>query len=326
VNDPSDRQHRVLIGTVGTTTSWGLLVSLREAFDGTYVVGTDTEPAYLVAASSLCDRFEVAPAIEEESFAATLLALIDNATIDTYFPIHDAEIVVAARLRDEGRLNDVICPVPPTWAAQLCRDKLAAAKWLTEEGFPTPRTCTVDAVPDVDSGWIVKPRYGVGSVGVEAVRSADALDRWQSCADRDAFVAQELMLGPEVTLDCFLGTDGRARAVCRERIEIKTGVSTKARVFEDSELEQLAIRIGKRLGLRGAYCLQVMRDDVGGENWYVTDINPRPGAGTRLSVAAGVNVHAAMMADLWGFDSEPYLARLGRERWVVRHYEEIVLA
>jgi hypothetical protein len=45
---------------------------------------------------------------------------------------------------------------------------------------------------------------------------------------------------------------------------------------------------------------------------------------TRRTVAAGVNVLAAMFADYIGDTVEPYLGRLDGERFAVRHYVELV--
>lgn len=109
--------------------------------------------------------------------------------------------------------------------------------------------------------------------------------------------------------------------MCRERLEVKAGVSVKARVFDDPELSALAQKLGEELGLTGTFCFQVMRaPDAGG--WAITDVNPRPGAGTRMTVAAGVDVLAAMMADAWGEDPGVFLGPLAGERFVTRQYTE----
>ena len=78
---------------------------------------------------------------------------------------------------------------------------------------------------------------------------------------------------------------GPVQAVCRERLEVKAGVCTKARVFTDPQIGDLAERLGAGLGLEGAFCFQVMRDAARG--WVVTDVNARHGAGSRMSAAVG---------------------------------------
>lgn len=316
--------HRVLIGTAGTGTSWGILVSLRESFPDTYIVATDMAPAHLVAASAEADRFQRVPAVDDEMFVEFLLELLREADIDTYVPTHDTEVTLAAILREKHRLNGVTCPAPPSWASALCWDKLALATWLTERGFPTPPTVSAAQLKDIGSGWFVKPRHGVGSVGAERLMSGGALELWRRDREAALWVAQPLLAGPEVTIDAFIAADGRGAAVCRERVEVKSGVCTKARVFHHSQLEALALEVGRNLQFRGAFCVQTMKAGEG--DWQLTDVNPRPGAGTRIAAAVGFNTHAAMFADLWGEDARPHLRRLETDRWVVRQYKEVVLA
>jgi carbamoyl-phosphate synthase large subunit len=322
---PLDRPRVLWIGAAGTATAFGLLRSARDAWgQAVRVVAADTNPRRLVAAAALADEFEQVPPVAAESFADHLVDTLARHGTDTYAPILDAEIVVAARLREEGRLPaGLVTLAPSAEVAGLCLDKLEMAQWLEREGLPSPPTA-----PAADARWdpagvVVKPRTGFGSTGVAVVDHEDDLTRALERAGGDAIV-QRRCEGPEVTVDAFRGGDGRSRAVCRERVEVKAGVSTKARVFDDPEIEQLARALAEGLDLRGASCFQLMRAPGGGR-WEVTDVNPRPGAGTRLSAALGVDVLAATLADAWGLDPSPFLPPLAGEGWVVRAYRELVV-
>ena len=318
---------RVLLGTAGTGTTWGIAASLRECWgDKVRLIVTDLLPGHMVATSALADQFVQMPAVgDNDQFQSALLSVMEAESVDTYVPTYDPEIVAAARLRDGGLLSGVRVLSPPLWTARTCLDKLAAACWLERSGFPAPIS-----VPFAEDAWsgsavIVKPRRGVGSVGVTRVDTRDAWIGWCGRDDLDGWLAQELIAGPEITLDCFRSAQGGdSRVVCRERVEVKSGVCTKARIFDDPELASLAVEIGAGLELNGVYCLQAMRSPNRG--WLVTDINPRPGAGTRLSAAVGVHFQAAWLADAWGLPTTDLLPPLERERWVVRQYQEIVLA
>ena len=56
----------------------------------------------------------------------------------------------------------------------------------------------------------------------------------------------------------------------------------------------------------------------------VTDVNPRPGAGTAMSAAVGFDPGSAMIKDLMGLDFEDHLRVPKREKFVVRTYQEHV--
>lgn len=315
--------RRVLIGTAGTGTSFGVLSSLKEAFPNSYVLATDVAASHVIAASAIADDFAQVPALLDPAFADTLLGLIVDHAIDSYVPTHDLEVIVAGELREADRLGEVACAAPPSWSAKLCWDKLALASWLETQGLPTPRTRNAADIENLEGGWIVKPRRGVGSVDVRRITTEEELQLHRNAHTESEAIAQPLLSGPEITVDAFLAQDGSGGALCRERIEVKSGVCTKARIFHDLAVEDIALAAGRALAFRGAFCVQLMADSRGA--WLLTDVNPRPGAGTRLSVAVGFNVHAAMFADLWGEDPGPYLEAVEGERWAVRQYREIVL-
>lgn len=318
-------RHTVWLGAAGTGTSFGILRSLREQFGASVtVVAADIFPAHLIAASQAADIFEQVPLGTDPAFVPELLSQLARHRVDTYVPILDDEILLAAKLAQQGLLDGIQLIAPSVRAAQICFDKEQTARWLVEHGLPTPQTELLRSMPWHSEGVIVKPRCGRGSIGVHTVEHEAELDAMRLHAGDD-MLAQTRCRTPEVTIDAFQSRNGYGfRAVCRERLEVKAGVCTKARVFEDAELTVMSRRVAEGLGLFGTFCMQVMRgwDDHG---WVITDINPRPGAGTRLTVAAGVDLLAAGFADAWGADPRCFIPTLTAEHFVVRQYAEYVL-
>jgi carbamoyl-phosphate synthase large subunit len=311
----------VWVGAAGSATGWGVVQSVRERWPDATIVAADSNPRHRVAAAADADAFAQVPVATDAAFGPALATALAEHRIDVYVPIHDLELIAAARLREAGALPaGVACTAPSLAAAELCWDKLAVADALEAAGLPAARTA-----PGADA-WIgpcvAKPRRGVGSRGVRvlddgALRTDDERG--------DGYVVQERCDGPEVTVDAFRSRDGRvAAALCRERVATRGGVATTGRLFADAELEALAERLADAVGLRGAFCFQVMRPAGQARGWRITDVNPRVGGATRMSVAVGFDVHAAMLADAWGEDPAPYLARPDGERWVTRGYVERV--
>lgn len=308
--------RRIWVGAAGSATGWGVVQSIRERWPDAVVVAADTNPAHLVAAAADADAFVQVPPADDPAFVGALRDGLAAHRADTYVPIHDIEILAAARAREAGALGDVRCTAPSAAAAALCWDKLRTARALEAAGVPTPETRPGDAA--WDGPCVVKPRSGVGSRGVRLTDGAARTPEERT----DAFVVQARCAAPEVTVDALHGRDGVA-AVCRERLEVRAGIATKARVFADAALTDLAREVARATGLTGAFCFQVMRDPRTGA-WRVTDVNPRVGGATRMSVAVGVDVHCAMLAEAWGEDPRPYLVMPDGERWVTRGYVERV--
>jgi carbamoylphosphate synthase large subunit len=318
-----DRRRRVWLGAAGTTTAFGILKSIREVWgDKVTVVAADTNPAHLVAASALSDAFEQVPPAADPCFRSYLVNALKRHGIDTVVPILDEEIVLVASLREDGTLLDgtFVTLAPSSATAKVCLDKLATYHWLVSNGFPTPKTCLPKEAAWRPDGWLMKPRTGHGSIGVVDVRSENVFR--QVSADGSEMIVQERCQPPECTLDAFISRrDSYSRVLCRERLEVKAGVCSKARIFEDPSLASLATRVGRGLNLLGTFCVQVMRSPSSDE-WLITDVNPRPGGGTRMCAAVGVDFLAATLADAWGLDVGPLLSKLVGERFVTRQYEE----
>jgi carbamoylphosphate synthase large subunit len=309
----------VWIGAAGTATAYGLIRAVTRAWpQGVRVIAADTNPPQLVAASSLAAESVVVPPVAHPDFDERLIGGLSRTHADTYVPLLDAEILRAAELRDAGLIPESVRYVkaPSAESSRLCLDKLEMDRFLTAHQLPVPETWGHDDYPRDGRPLIVKPRQGLGSVGV---RRLDAAER----VAPDELV-QEVCDPPEVTVDAFRARRGALRmSVCRERLQVKAGVATKARVFQDAELAELAHRLGDRLDLGGTYCFQTMRDGNGA--WAITDVNARPGGATAMSVAVGADVLAADLADLWGEDPLPFLRPPERPRIVVRAYTELVM-
>lgn len=298
----------VLVSAAGTATAYGILRSLRERWgDRLRLVAADINPPHLVAAAAVADATHTVPLAADPEFTAAITGLLRAEGATVWWPVVDLEIVVAAGLRDA--LPGVRLLAPPRATAELCLDKLALARRLDALGLPTPPTWPAEEARWQPGGLVLKPRRGFGSRGVVFA------EREQDLVRAGDLVAQPRLTGPEVTIDALRTRDGATRAVARERLEVKAGVSTKARVYEDEVLSDLAARLADGLELTGPFCFQVIAGAI-------TDVNPRPGGGTRMTVAAGVDLHSAALADALG---EPFaLPRLERERFVVRHWEEVV--
>jgi biotin carboxylase len=276
----------------------------------------------LVAAAFFSERFISMPLAANRNYRELILELLRKHRVSLWIPILDEEIVQAAEIQEskDGRICRI--QAPPVVVAKLCFDKLEMAGWLKSKGIPTPETSLLESVSWRKRGWFVKPRRGRGSNGARLLSDKAAFDAVRR-SDGD-LIAQAVCRGPEVTMDVFISQDGRvSRALCRERIETKAGVCTKARVFRDPELEGMARRLGAGLNFRGAFCFQVLRSSSG-RKWMVTDVNPRPGAGTAMCAAVGFDPGSAMIKDLMGLDFEDHLRLPKREKFVVRTYQEHV--
>ncbi len=281
----------------------------------------DINPRHLVTCSLLSDHFEQVSLSSSPEFPVTLLGILQRFDVDTYLPLFPDEIAIAARLRAEGRIPTAVSVMaPPAAASSACADKWKLGQLLTRHGVRVPRTAPAsDLFPAGE--YFLKPADGIGSRGARRATAADipALIAQQP----SGWIVQEICAPPEVTVDTFHDPkSGFVHVVCRERVEVKSGVSTKSRLFADEELTGIARTIARVLELEGSFCFQVMRNPDG---WVVTDVNPRPGGATAMCALTGNDFFAASFAHFWGEDARRFFRPLDRDHFVTRQYAEFLM-
>jgi carbamoyl-phosphate synthase large subunit len=187
-------------------------------------------------------------------------------------------------------------------AIEICRDKLQTYRFLTTRGIDTPRTWTpeeIRAQRPLKFPYFLKPRYGSASESVHKIEDAADLEYFLA-KGRDPIV-QEFVAGREYTLDAYVGLTGQVRCVVpRLRWQVRGGEVSKGVVVKDAGLMAAGKRVVEALGpsVRGLVTLQCIVGDDGRIRFI--EINPRFGGGAPLSIAAGADFPAWLLAELTG--------------------------
>jgi predicted ATP-grasp superfamily ATP-dependent carboligase len=194
-------------------------------------------------------------------------------------------------------------------------------RWLKTKGLPSPQTAfaTPEALEKMQRPAILKPREGTGGVGVQSIHDPAALKD----LDPSQWLLQETLQAYAVAVNMFFSRSAAVfRCVCREALEMRGGVPTKARIFDDRALASLSERLARSLPLFGTSVFEVMRDAA--DRWRIIDVNPRAGVSTRMCAAVGLDFAAANLADYWGEPTEPMFRPLDGEHYIMRQYANYV--
>lgn len=317
----NEQKHRsVLIGSSGTGNAFSSILALRRNWGNSVrIIAIDTNPRHLVTSSLLADNFYQVPENCKPEFRDAVTEIYLKENFNTYIPFIDEEILVAALLYEEGLFKeDLNIQVRRSAIADLCNDKYKTYLWLSEMGISTPQCLDNDFRPARDKDYIIKPRKGFGT---HVIRLSDVKENITSY-NSEKYLLQYECEKPEITIDvCYDRKRNYFNYVCRERIEIKSGVCTKARLFYDNKLERIAFTLADKLDL-SSFCFQVMKLNGG---WAVTDINPRLGAGTAMSFPAGMDFFSAMFSILWDEDPSVFFRTLQKDTYVTRQYSDFIM-
>lgn len=310
--------RNVLITGAGTANAVVVARALRRAFGSRVrLMMADTDPKR--AGCFLGDEYVWLPPALDASFSQVAEDLCGRHRIDLVIPTIDDEFeawsILRATLLDQG--TRVVISGPE--AIATCRWKDRTIQFLRDLRIPCPMTWRSSEVADpaqLPYPVFVKPRCGRGSRQAQVVRNQD---EYAAAVRGLDMIVQPHLEGKELTIDTLCDFDGKfLGAVARERVEIKAGQAYRSVTIHAPELLGHAETIASELKLVGPANMQCMLTDSGPQFF---EVNPRFGAGTALSIEAGLDGPAILMELLDGH--RPPRPRPRANVWMLRHWEEV---
>lgn len=310
-----EKKIRLLILACGANASCHIARTLKESFPGEfYIVGADINPSWLVSAIGYLDEFHTCRPFTAPDYYEEILSLCRERRIDYLLPLFDADQLMF--FKGNPDLQGVESLGIPKCLLGIYSSKEHTNNFLESKGFVVPKryaTCEVDRGKD----YFIKPKDGFGGKGTRRASGVE-IAKMQD----DDILIEEICTGPEVTLECF-NYHGELYAVARERLEAKSGVCTKARVFQNAQLTEVASRLAREVELPFIFNLQFMKNSSG--CLAITDVNLRAAGGMGLSYAAGWDEVTALGKIMLGRKGVCDTVSLQiPEQYVVRSYTDIV--
>jgi carbamoyl-phosphate synthase large subunit len=313
----SGSHPRVLITGVGGPSGICLLRALTERPVVLFGGDIDRYAAGLYLLPS--ERRAILPRGEDPGFADTLLELCTAQRIQIVIPTVDSELIPLSERCERFEQAGVRLILAPLQTLRVCLDKWRLHRHCTGHVL-TPETVLADESlnpASVSLPVIVKPRVGSGSRGIQRVDRVDELDR----VPRDgSLLVQELLPGPEYSLDVLATSTGRVIAVVpRERLKVDSGIAVTARTRHDPRLEAFGREVAELIGLTGVANVQV-KEDTRGEP-ALLEVNPRFPGTMALTIASGPDMAWLALADALG-EPMPTEVLEFKEIAMVRYFQE----
>ena len=237
--------------------------------------GSSVERAY-DPSRVLVERHLECPGLGEPGFRERLEELLREHKVDLVFPTVDA--LVAEFAGWNGAPARFV--VSPPASAALVLSKRQTYERL-DGHIPVPRIFDGEApLP-----CYAKPDVGSGSRGGFRVETAHELD----LARRRSLLVHELLPGPEYTVDCLSGLDGKLMSAnARVRGQIARGISVGTMGVRHPGIEESVRRIAERIPLRGPWFAQFKEARDGTPT--LLEVNARVSGSMTLTRLSGVNI------------------------------------
>ncbi|WP_299402049.1 ATP-grasp domain-containing protein [uncultured Roseobacter sp.] len=284
----SQNSMRILVCSAGRRV--GLIQCFRSAAEqlniDLKVYASDLVPDE-AAACAIADVALRMPRSDAPEYAAAVLQAVKENAIDLVVPTIDPDLKPLALAHEEFARAGARLHVSPAHVIDIVRDKGLTAEVLAAAGVPVPSTLSLDelrATPD-RLNWPVFAKPSGGS----ASRGLQVFDRMEDVPTEfpEPMIFQNLVRGPEFTVNIFVDADGVLRTVIPHlRKSIRAGEVEKGVTRRRQDLRDIAEGIVSALpDLRGVACFQTLEDGVHGP--CVIEINARFGGGYPLADHAG---------------------------------------
>lgn len=261
------------------------------------------------------------PKIYDENYIDFILQYCLDNKINAVISLFDIDLPILSKNKRLFAENDISLLISDYEFTVLCNDKWASYHFLKENNFKTALSyISLDnckkAISDknIEYPIFVKPRWGMGSIGVFEAENEKELDvfyaktkkailktylKHESSFDIDnSIILQEKIKGLEHGLDIFNDLKGNYLG-CVPKIKnaMRAGETDIATTLHNENL----VSIAKRLSLQTKHKLNLDVDCfIDGEEIFILEMNPRFGGQYPFSHAAGVNFPKAIIDLLEG--------------------------
>ena len=278
----------------------------------------ENSPAFFAA-----DKAVVSPLIYDDNYINFLLEYCVQEKIDAIIPLFDIDLPVLSHNKEKFTNIGVALVVSPAEFIDKCNDKWHMYKFLRENDINTPLTYkslneAEKALERGDMSYpiIVKPRWGMGSIGVYEVCEKKELEVLYDKAKREilrtylkyesnrnieeSVLIQEKIFGSELGVDIINDLNGKYRAtVVKQKLSMRSGKTDCAVTICNQNVSLMGEKIAGISKHIGNLDVDVIAD---GGIYNVIDMNARFGGGYPFGHLAGVNLPLAIVSWLKGED------------------------
>lgn len=308
----------ILITSVGRRTY--LVDYFKEALNGDGLVhvanSSDISPAFLAA-----DRSVVTPIIYDDNYIPFLTDYCKKNEINAIISLFDIDLPVLAQNKDRFTEIGVQLVVSDYNVVDICNDKWKSYKFLSENGFNTPKTYltileTKESLNNGDIHYpvIIKPRWGIGTMQIFEAEDDVELEvfyekakrgvqrsylKYESNADVDnCILIQEKLIGQEYGLDVINNLRGNyITTVAKMKYAMRAGETDCAVTVDNDVLKSTGKMLGEKLRHIANLDVDVfLVEDVP----YVLEMNARFGGGYPFTHLSGIHEPKAIVSWLQG--------------------------
>lgn len=294
------------------------LLEYFKSIPGVTVVACDAD--IYAPALHEADDFFIVPVVINIGYVQQLLKESKERNIDAIISLNDIELPILAESKHLFDKEGIRVIVSNKDIIDLCFDKYQTYLFTEELSVkPIPTFLHVNEALDYqkknpDCQFIIKPRWGSASFGLEYPKNNEELEYLFSqlkvklkespigsihqTDDENSLIIQKRLNGTEYGMDVINNLEGEyERTLLRKKLAMRGGETDKAETVCDERLEKIGEEIGKKLKHVGNLDCDLFIED---EDIYLLEMNPRFGGGYPFMQTAGTDLPRALVEWLRG--------------------------
>lgn len=287
------------------------------------VYASNSIPTYTLTQA---DEFIITPNIYDEEYISFLLKYCCRQHISTVISLFDIDLPILAQNKQEFLDNGINLLVSDYEVTKICNDKWATYKYLSELRLSQPKSyINIDAAKqalyskEVEFPLILKPRWGMGSIGVYTIDTEQELNvlyrklhseifetylRYESQIDTEqCIIIQEKITGDEYGLEIINDLKGNyVTTFAKKKLAMRSGETDIAEIVDNIEFVKTANIIAnnlKHIGILDCDCFKTDSGDL-----IILEMNCRFGGQYPFSHIAGADVPKQIINWLEGKDTD----------------------
>ncbi|MEQ5306967.1 ATP-grasp domain-containing protein [Providencia huaxiensis] len=257
------------------------------------------------------DSYTITPEIYSDNYIEFLLKYCKDNQIKIIISLFDIDLPILAKNKELFSNIGVRVIISSPDVIDICNDKWKTYNFLLDSNIPTPKTFL--SLPFAEEEikknslvfpLIVKPRWGMGSIGIYKADNLDELKifyskvkneiqstylKYESALDIDKSVLiQQYISGNEYGLEIINDLNGKyITTFCKQKVAMRSGETDQALTIKNETLSKLGDSLAKELKH-----ICILDTDCLEQNgqFYVLEMNARFGGQYPFSHLAGVNI------------------------------------
>ncbi|CAI8956684.1 Carbamoylphosphate synthase large subunit [Brevibacillus sp. IT-7CA2] len=315
----------ILVTSVGRRVKL-LHYFVREWGDTGKIIAVDCDPT--APALYAAHHHEQVPRIDDPGYLDALLQICQRYEIKAILSLIDPELTLLAAHADRFYMQGIEVIVSSLDVIQMCLDKRATYDFLSAHQIPAIPTFTkMDEVQAALSAGqityplIVKPRYGSASLGITRVENDQ---EWSVLMEKtEDVVVQPFLQAEEYGVDGYVDliSGELVTLFTRKKLRMRAGETDRSLAVKDPRLLSLAKELIRVLEPRGPIDIDCF---LVGDQYVVSEINPRFGGGYPHAHESGANSVRALLQNIKGLVN---VAKIGeyKEGSIMMKYDEVIL-